>query len=114
MGCTPAAASTTISTAAARCSTAASDAANAGRLPRPLPQLVLGPGYGPLNCATANNSYATGSFDTALIESKGYKTVTPVIVTNSDDFDSVDMLAQGAVAALDPLLDVKKGSVVQA
>ena len=54
------------------------------------------------------------TFDTALIESKGYKTVTPVIVTNSDDFDSVDMLAQGAVAALDPLLDVKKGSVVHA
>ncbi len=44
------------------------NAANAGRLPRPLPQLVLVTGYGPLNFATANNSYATGSFDTALIE----------------------------------------------
>src|SRR5690606_38526478 len=44
------------------------NAANAERLPRPLPRLVLVTGYGPLNFATANNSYATGSFDTGLVE----------------------------------------------
>jgi len=44
------------------------NAANAERLPRPLPRLVLVTGYGPLNFATANNGYATGTFDTGLVE----------------------------------------------
>jgi hypothetical protein len=42
--------------------------ANALQLPRPLPRLVLVTGYGPLNFATANNGYATGTFDTGLVE----------------------------------------------
>ncbi len=42
--------------------------ANADRLPRPLPQLVLVTGYGPLNFATANNQFATGAFDTRLVD----------------------------------------------
>ncbi|MCK4303466.1 MAG: glycosyltransferase family 39 protein [Candidatus Eisenbacteria sp.] len=42
--------------------------ANAARLPRPLPRLVLVTGYGPLNFATANNDFATGAFDTRLID----------------------------------------------
>jgi PTS system sucrose-specific IIC component len=54
------------------------------------------------------------TFDTALIESKGYKTVTPVIVTNSDDYDAVEPLAQGAVEELQPLLRARKGSAVHA
>lgn len=41
---------------------------NAERLPRPLPRLVMVLGHGPLNFATANNSLATGAFDTRLIE----------------------------------------------
>ncbi len=41
---------------------------HAERLPRPLPRLVLVTGYGPLNFATANNSFAKGSFDTGLID----------------------------------------------
>jgi len=50
------------------------------------------------------------TFDTALIESRGYKTVTPVIVTNSGDFDAVEPLAAGHIEALAPLLCVKKES----
>jgi hypothetical protein len=42
--------------------------ANAEHLPHPLPRFVLVTGYGPLNFATANNSYATGAFDTGLVE----------------------------------------------
>ena len=42
--------------------------ANAARLPRLLPPLVLVTGYGPLNFATANNDYALGAFDTRLID----------------------------------------------
>ena len=54
------------------------------------------------------------TFDKALISSKGYKTVTPVIVTNSDDFDAVDVLAEGTVQALSPLLTVRKETAVHA
>jgi len=54
------------------------------------------------------------TFDIALIESKGYKTVTPVVITNSDDYDEVSVLAQGSVSALTPLLAAKKGSAVHA
>jgi len=54
------------------------------------------------------------TFDPALIESKGYKTITPVIVTNSDEFDGVEPQAEGSVQALAPLLTVQKGSAVHA
>jgi hypothetical protein len=42
--------------------------ANAARLPRPLPRLVLISAGGPMNFATANNDFASGVFDTRLIE----------------------------------------------
>jgi hypothetical protein len=44
------------------------DRANAERLPRPLPRLVLVSAGGPINFATANNDHASGAFDTRLIE----------------------------------------------
>lgn len=43
------------------------------------------------------------TFDKALIESKGYKSVTPVIITNSDDFADVIPDAKG---------NVKHGSLI--
>ncbi len=42
--------------------------ANAARLPRPLPRLVVVSAGGPMNFATANNDFAGGVFDTRLIE----------------------------------------------
>ncbi len=41
---------------------------NTDTLPRPLPQLIIVTGYGPFNFAVANNSLASGSFDTRLVE----------------------------------------------
>ena len=46
-------------------------------------------------------------FDKDFLESKGYKTVVPVIVTNSDDYDAVESVAAGEVTALEPLLAIK-------
>ena len=47
-------------------------------------------------------------FDIAEIEKAGYKTVTPVIVTNTDDFADVEGLASGDVAPQDSLIKVKR------
>ena len=44
------------------------------------------------------------TFDKALIESKGYKTVTPVIITNPDDFKGIEKAADGKVDFLDKLI----------
>ena len=44
------------------------------------------------------------SFDKEFITKKGFKTVTPVIVTNPEDFDAVSMTASGKISALAPLL----------
>lgn len=44
------------------------------------------------------------SFDKDFITKKGFKTVTPVIVTNPEDFDAVSMTASGKISALAPLL----------
>lgn len=44
------------------------------------------------------------SFDKDFITKKGFKTVTPVIVTNPEDFDAVNMTASGKISALAPLL----------
>ena len=44
------------------------------------------------------------SFDKALIESKGYKTVTPVIITNADDYSEIALMANGNVEVLDELI----------
>ena len=48
------------------------------------------------------------TFDKQLIESKGYKTVTPVIITNPDDYSSVAKAADGNVDFLDKLIETKK------
>ena len=48
------------------------------------------------------------SFDKKFIESKGYKTVTPVIVTNSDDYKSVKLKASGSVGYNDVLIELEK------
>lgn len=44
------------------------------------------------------------SVDKDFITKKGFKTVTPVIVTNPEDFDAVSMTASGKISALAPLL----------
>ncbi len=46
-------------------------------------------------------------FDIPAIQKEGYRTVTPVIVTNSDDFADVSAKL-GAVQAMQPLMTVKK------
>lgn len=47
------------------------------------------------------------TFDKALIAEKGFKTVTPVIVTNPDDFEAVRQTADGEIGALKELLSLK-------
>ncbi len=48
------------------------------------------------------------SFDQAFIESKGYSTITPVVVANSDSYQAVRQAAEGEIAALDQLLILEK------
>lgn len=48
------------------------------------------------------------TFDKAFIASKGYKTVTPVIVTNPDDFKAVTRKADGNVTPKDVLLELTR------
>lgn len=48
------------------------------------------------------------TFDKALIASKGYKTVTPVIVTNSFEYSAVKALVNGSVSVGDALLELVK------
>lgn len=48
------------------------------------------------------------TFDKELITSMGYKTVTPVIVTNPDDFAAVNRKADGHITADDVLLELVK------
>ena len=48
------------------------------------------------------------TFDIPLIKSKGYKTVTPVIITNPDDFTSISKAADGEVDYLDKLIETTK------
>ncbi len=48
------------------------------------------------------------TFDKDFIVSKGYKTVTPVIVGNSDDYAGVTPIAEGAVKELDELLKIER------
>lgn len=47
-------------------------------------------------------------FDRAVIEKAGYPLITPVIVLNADDFDTVDPVELGPVSAGAPLLDLQK------
>lgn len=44
------------------------------------------------------------SCDLELIKKKGYNTVTPVLVSNSDDYQEVRVLGTGAITAGDPLI----------
>ena len=48
------------------------------------------------------------TFDKALIESKGYKTVTPVILTEPDNYVTIEQAADGKVDFLDKLIAAKK------
>lgn len=48
------------------------------------------------------------TFDRELITSRGYNTVTPVIVTNSFDFAEVRRLVEGPVTGKDALLELVK------
>ena len=47
------------------------------------------------------------SCDLAFIKEKGYNTITPVLITNADEYDSVDVLGSGSVKAGDALLSAK-------
>lgn len=49
------------------------------------------------------------TFDKDLIASKGYKTVTPVIVTNPDYYSEIKRIADGNVSSSDVLLELVKG-----
>ena len=48
------------------------------------------------------------TFDKAFITSKGYQTVTPVIIANSDDFKAVTRKADGDVTPKDVLLELTR------
>lgn len=48
------------------------------------------------------------TFDKELIASKGYKTVTPVIVTNPDEYSAVKRVADGNVTEKDVLIELVK------
>ena len=47
-------------------------------------------------------------FDIAAIQKEGYRTITPVIVTNSDDFASVQAKTGVQVRTLDELITISK------
>jgi beta-glucoside PTS system EIICBA component len=46
------------------------------------------------------------TFDRTLIEAAGYSLVTPVLVTNPNDFGSVDQAASGQISVGSPLLTI--------
>ena len=46
------------------------------------------------------------TFDPDFLRSKGYQTVTPVIVTNSDEYSAITPKAQGQIQAMAPLLEL--------
>lgn len=48
------------------------------------------------------------TFDTALLKSKGYNTVTPVIITNPDEYKDVRIAAEGNVDFLEKLIETEK------
>ena len=48
------------------------------------------------------------TFDRAVIEKAGYPLITPVIVLNADQFDTVDPVALGPTSHGTPLLDIQK------
>lgn len=48
------------------------------------------------------------TFDKQLIASKGYNIVTPIIVTNSDDYSDIKQIANGNITYDDTILELKK------
>lgn len=48
------------------------------------------------------------TFDKELIASKGYKTVTPVIITNPDEYSAIKRVADGNVTEKDVLIELVK------
>ena len=48
------------------------------------------------------------TFEIPLIKSKGYKTITPVIITNPDDYKDIHKAADGNVDFLDKLIETAK------
>ncbi|MBR1765384.1 MAG: PTS glucose transporter subunit IIA [Ruminococcus sp.] len=48
------------------------------------------------------------TFDMDLIKNKGYKLITPVIITNADDYSEVEKAAEGNVEFLDKLISTTK------
>ena len=48
------------------------------------------------------------TFDRALIQSKGYSTITPVIITNPDDFKNIQKAADGDIDFLGKLIAAEK------
>ena len=47
------------------------------------------------------------SFDIQKIHEAGYKTTTPMVVCNSDDFNELKTLATGAIRAGEKIIEVK-------
>lgn len=47
------------------------------------------------------------SFDQEAVQKEGYETVTPVLITNSDEFESISVTAEGVVRKGDGLLTVR-------
>ena len=48
------------------------------------------------------------TFDIQGITSEGYQVITPVLVTNSDEYNGILFEKKGAVKAGDPLIRIKK------
>ncbi|MGN1433620.1 MAG: PTS glucose transporter subunit IIA, partial [Ruminococcus sp.] len=47
------------------------------------------------------------TFDIDGIKNAGYKTTTPMIVCNTDDYNSISAVANGSISAGDSILQIK-------
>ena len=48
------------------------------------------------------------TFDKSFIRAKGYNTLSPVLITNAEDYSDISVSVNGEVSALSPLLSVEK------
>ena len=48
------------------------------------------------------------TFDMEQIQAAGYETVTPVIISNTDDYADVENLKMGTTRSMEPILKVNK------
>lgn len=48
------------------------------------------------------------TFDLNAIKKSGYKTTTPIVICNSDDFADINILADGDVNVGDDIMDITK------